>query len=81
MSGFAELDMIVQRTQEVKAMSKKNNPDFSEGRPNKFPKKQMDHAIELLESNSYNQVADINGISKSTLIREVKKRKAAANHR
>lgn len=71
MSGFAEFerDMIVQRTQEGKAIAKKNNPDFREGRPNKYSKKQIEHAVELLETNSYNQVAEITGISKSTLIR------------
>lgn len=76
MMAFAqfERDMIVERTQEGKALARQKE-GFKEGRPNKYTKKQLDHAISLLESNSYNQVADLTGISKSTLIREVKKRK------
>lgn len=77
MSGFAEFerDMIVQRTQEGKAMAKKNNPDFREGRPKKFSKKQLDHAMELLENHSYTEVENITGISRSTLLRNKNKRK------
>ncbi|MGA5691337.1 recombinase family protein [Cytobacillus pseudoceanisediminis] len=74
MSGFAEFerDMIVERTQEGKAIAKLK-PDYREGRPKKFSRKQIQHALELLESNSYKQVEEITGISKSTLIREKKK--------
>lgn len=36
-------------------------------------KKQVEHALEMLESHSYNQVAEKTGISKSTLIRAMKK--------
>lgn len=77
MSGFAEFerDLIVQRTQEGKAIARLNNPNFKEGRPRKYTKKQLDHAINLLETNSYNQVTEMTGISKSTLLRESKKRK------
>lgn len=75
MSGFAEFerDLIVQRTQEGKALAKKNNPNFKEGRPKKYTKIQMDHALELLKTHSYNKVAEITGISKSTLLRANKK--------
>lgn len=68
--AFAEFerDMIVERTQEGKAIAK-HNPDFKEGRPKKYSKKQMAHALELLENHSYKQVEDLTGISKSTLIR------------
>ena len=74
--AFAEFerDMIVERTQEGKQIAKQK-PDFKEGRPKKYTKKQLNHAIKLLEENSYNQVAELTGISKSTLIREMKKRK------
>lgn len=70
LSAFAEFerDMIVERTQEGKAIAKQN-PDFREGRPKKFTKKQIEHALHLLDSNSYKQVEEITGISKSTLIR------------
>lgn len=77
MSGFAEFerDMIVQRTQEGKAMAKKNNPDFKEGRPKKFTKKQIDHAMALLETHSYTEVENITGISRSTLLRNRRKQR------
>lgn len=70
MSGFAEFerDMIVERTQEGKAIAKQRE-DFREGRPKKFKKAQIEHALKLLETHSYKQVEDITGISKSTLIR------------
>lgn len=73
-----ERDMIVQRTQEGKAIAKQN-PDFKEGRPPKYSKKQMDHAMDLLNSHSYNQVSEMTGISKATLAREKKKRGTTFN--
>lgn len=73
-----ERDMIVQRTQEGKAIAKQR-PDFVEGRPPKFSKAQKDHALELLETHSYKQVEDKTGISKSTLIRYKNKLKAEQN--
>lgn len=74
-SGFAEFerDMIVERTQEGKAIAKQRE-GFSEGRPRTYTRKQLDHAIALLDAHSYNEVAAMTGISKSTLIREVKRR-------
>ena len=79
MSAFAEFerDMIVQRTQEGKAIAKQKE-GFKEGRPKKYTKKQLDHAVELLRTHSYSEVVEITDISKSTLIREVRKRKANA---
>ena len=75
MLAFAEFerDMIVERTQEGKAIAKQN-PDFKEGRPKKFSKAQVSHAVELLDEYSYKQVEQMTGISKSTLIRVKKKR-------
>lgn len=71
--AFAEFerDMIVERTQEGKTIAKQN-PDFKEGRPKKYSRKQIEHALELLENHSYKQVEDMTGISKSTLIRAKK---------
>lgn len=69
-----ERDMIVQRTQEGKAVARATDPDFREGRPPKFDAEQLDHAMELLENHSYTQTAKLTGISKSTLIRERKRR-------
>ena len=75
MLAFAEFerDMIVERTQEGKAIAKQN-PDFKEGRPKKFSKAQVNHAVELLNEYSYKQVEQMTGISKSTLIRAKRKR-------
>lgn len=72
--AVAELErsMIVERTQEGKAVAKLN-PDFKDGRPNKFSKQQVQHALKLLETHSYKQVDAMTGISKSTLIRAKKK--------
>lgn len=77
MIAFAkfERDMIVERTQEGKAIARKRE-DFREGRPNKFSKSQIEHALKLLESYSYKQVEEMTGISKSTLIRAKKKSEA-----
>ena len=76
--AFAEFerDMIVERTQEGKAIARKN-PDFKEGRPNKYSRAQITHGLELLKNHSYKQVEELTGISKSTLIRakrELKKK-------
>ena len=71
--SFAEFerDMIVERTQEGKAIAKQN-PEFTEGRPKKYSRQQINHALDLLESHSYRQVCQMTGISKSTLIRSKK---------
>ena len=63
-----ERDMIVERTQEGKAIAKQHD-DFREGRPKKFSNDQINHAISLLNEYSYKQVEQMTGISKSTLIR------------
>lgn len=70
MLAFAEFerDMIVERTQEGKAIAKQR-PDYREGRPKKYGRKQLDHALTLLNDHSYKQVEELTGISKSTLIR------------
>jgi len=70
-----ERDMIVQRTQEGKAVAKATDPNFKDGRPPKFDEDQLNNAMELLETRSYAQVVKLTGISKSTLVREKKKRR------
>lgn len=72
--AFAEFerDMIVERTQEGKAIARQRD-DFREGRPNKYSQKQIEHALGLLESHSYKEVENMTGISKSTLIRAKRK--------
>ena len=78
--SFAEFerDMIVERTQEGKAIAK-TKEGFKEGRPKKYTEKQLNNALSMLTVNggdkSYNEVAELLGISKSTLIRENNKRK------
>ena len=64
MLAFAEFerDMIVERTKEGKAIARQN-PTFCEGRPKKFSKMQIKHALEILEKYSYKQVQEMTGIS------------------
>lgn len=71
--AFAEFerDMIVERTTEGKTIAKQN-PAYREGRPKKYKKAQIEHALELLQNHSYKQVEQLTGISKSTLIRAKK---------
>ena len=66
-----ERDMIVQRTQEGRAIAR-TKEGYQEGRPKKYSGAQLRHAMELLKDHSYTQVARMTGISKSTLIREKK---------
>ena len=76
MLSFSEFerDMIVERTQEGKMIAKQK-PDFREGRPKKYGRRQIEHALLLLETHSYKQVESMTGVSKSTLIRAKRKQK------
>lgn len=67
-----ERDMIVQRTQEGRAIAR-TKEGYREGRPKKYTGAQLRHAMNLLKDHSYTQVAAMTGISKSTLIREKRK--------
>lgn len=69
-----ERNLIIERTQEGKAIAR-GREGYREGRKPIYTKRQLNHALELLETYSYNQVAELTGISKSTLIRTVKKKK------
>ena len=62
MLAFSEFerDIIIQRTQEGKAVARQN-PNFRDGRPKKFKK------APLLKPHSYKQVAAMTGISTATL--------------
>ena len=70
MLSFSEFehDLIVQRTQEGKAIARQN-ADFKDGRPKKYSRVQIDHALELLETHSYKQVERLTGISVTTIYR------------
>ena len=69
-----ERNMIMQRTREGKEIAR-TKEGYHEGRPKKYEKKQMDHAMQLLQGHSYSQVSKITGISTATLAREKNKRK------
>lgn len=79
--AFAEFerDMIVERTQEGKAIARQN-PDFREGRPRKYKRVQYDHAMELLQTNSVRKTAEMVGIPVATLCREIRRRKDKAEN-
>ena len=74
-----ERNTIIERTQNGKAIAK-SKPGFKEGRPQKYTQKQLDNALSMLSVNggnkSYNEVAELLEISKSTLIRENNRRKS-----
>ena len=79
MFAFAEFerDMIVERTQEGKAVARMN-PNFREGRPRKYSPVQIQHALSLLEDYSYKQVESMTGISVPTLSRARKRQRTEA---
>ena len=72
--AFAEFErnMIVERTRAGRELARQKD-GYIEGRPKKFSRTQIELAMQLLENHSYKQVADMTGISKSTLQRENKK--------
>lgn len=72
--AFAEFerDLIVERTQEGKAIAKQKE-DYKEGRPSTYDEEQIGYALELLKTNSYSKVTKLTGISKSTLVRAKRK--------
>ena len=73
--AFAEFerDMIVERTQAGRDSAREKGVRV-DGRPLKFPKAQLDHAMDLLSEHSYTEVARMTGISRSTLTREKRRR-------
>lgn len=77
MFAFAEFerDMIVERTSEGKAIAKQN-PNFREGRPQKYDDEKIAYAMKLLESESYSKVSKITGMSVSTLVRAKRRQNA-----
>lgn len=67
-----ERNMIIERTQAGKEIAKTKN-GFTDGRPTKYTQCQLEHAMKLLNNNSYKQVARMTHISKSTLVRYKRK--------
>ena len=67
MLAFAEYEQG--RTQTGKAVARQD-PNFKDGRPQKFMPDQIDLALSLLtQGKTYRQITTMTGISKSTLIR------------
>lgn len=64
--AFAEFerDMIIERTQEGRRLSGNLG-----GRPRKYRREQIEHALSLLNAHSYTQVSEMTGISVSTIYR------------
>lgn len=80
--SFAEFerDMIVERTQEGKAIAKQK-PGFKDGRKRVYDEKKIKHAMKLKEEGySYKQVTEVTGISKATLIRRMKEYQLSLIH-
>ncbi|MGL5354425.1 MAG: recombinase family protein [Clostridium sp.] len=73
-----ERNTIIERTQTGKAIAK-TKAGFKDGRPKEYTQHQLDSALIMLTVNggesSYNEVARLTQISKSTLIREQRKQK------
>lgn len=72
--AFAEFERAktIERTTEGKEKARQN-PNFRDGRPPKFKKAQLDHAVNLLQYYSLSQVEDMTGISVSTIKRYKRK--------
>lgn len=79
-----EIDMLIERTQEGKAIAAQKE-GYKEGRKPKFTDEEIENALSLLSINggdmTYHEVSEKTGISKSTLIRamNVKKRDKLKN--
>ena len=79
LGAYAEFErsIIVNRMQEGKDYKIETDPNFKLGRKKKYTPKQLEHAIKLLDTNSYTEVESLTGISKSTLIRKNRELKAS----
>lgn len=76
--AFAEFerDMIIERTQTGKAVARSKGVRV-DGRPKKYSPDKMRYALDMLDAgNTYSQVEDVTGISKSTLIRARREQRA-----
>jgi DNA invertase Pin-like site-specific DNA recombinase len=81
MLAFAEYerDMIIERTQAGKEIARSKH-GFRDGRP-PIDQKRKDFAVDLIlnQHKTYREVAEVTGLSKSTLIRSVNAFKAKKN--
>lgn len=55
-------------------LNRMHNETYQGGRPKKFNEEDIQSALKLLENHSYNEVTELTGISKSTLIRAKKEK-------
>ena len=69
-----ERNTIIERTQTGKAIAK-TKAGFKEGRPKAYTETQINMALDLLKDQSYTEVEEMTKISKSTLVREMRKTK------
>ena len=67
-----ERNTIIERTAAGKEIARQK-PGYTEGRPEKLTKQQIELVLELLDKYSYTQVVEKTGICKSTLQRMKKK--------
>lgn len=76
MLAFAEFerDLIRERMQGGRAYKRATDPNYHEGRPKKYSRRQLDHAIDLLSDHSFSEVAGMTGISRATVVREARAR-------
>lgn len=74
--AFAEFErsIIQERTMAGREIAR-TKEGYREGRPKKYSKDQLDHAMSLLDYYSYSKVSKMTGISISTLTREKRKRR------
>lgn len=68
-----ERNTIIERTHAGKEVAR-TKAGFKDGRPKKFTRTQIDYALSLLGTHSYTEVEQMTRISKSTLVRENRKR-------
>lgn len=68
-----ERNTIIERTALGREIAR-TKEGYKEGRPEKYNPEYINHALNLLETHSFTQVAHMTGISKSTLQRAKKKR-------
>lgn len=79
MLAFSEFERetIKERMLEGKAIARQD-PEWRDGRPKKFTRAQVEHAIDLLKDHTYAQVQEMTGMSKSTLIRAARAAKESS---
>ena len=69
-----ERDCMVERMLRAKHKAKHRRENFIDGRPRIYGKEVQEYVVQLIEAgNTYDEVAKITGISKSTISR-IKKR-------